>query len=819
MKGLTRFLLFAIMTMGGLAEDKKLEPYSVELVKGAEAFVKESIYPDQDKESKYREVYLINKENNGETHELTVKALWLLSECQIHLANNSIEKPEKFQRLISEAKENAETLIKITKGMPSYEKEYQSAMHVLADVQILNHQYEDAILTLSELTNRPNLANDITIPKKKTLALVKLCSLYAITGNMDKEREAEHKISMPARIKEVKYIPEGVCQIGEKWGENVKDLFKFDKRDIALEKICRESGGKEAFQIRGAIKQVILCKRPNKEPIFLLLCRTLRPYGENSSSEGGPLYMVDSTGKIIPSSRNSITSESLVGDVLKTGYAQIVFVNYASFRLDWGNKTNPKDVQCVEIDLVQVDDDMPLVLMAVDFKPRRLVIKNDDTSEYPKIFCYENEKAAFSIFYNSIENRWQATDSSIYLCNNPQWRSPGHKTCPSRYQETSSEGLFNFMWRPYAMEFSEIKAESGDIKDQYLLGSYYSSTINGVRKDVNKGKEWLELAAEKGHARAQYELGMLCMEGSATTKSEEEAMKWFLKSSMQNVGDAQVNLTQIFGNGQGEAKFDKEVYKQAFAWLLSQAELGNSEMQFAVAMSYYNGNSLTKNANEGLKWMTVAAENGNNGAATMLGQFYLAGNMGALKDDKTALRWFVKGAEAGNAVAQNFVGDCYLDGKGTDADPKEAVKWYCKGAKTGFPSSTLGDCYLNGIGVIKDEKEAVKCYTKSASLGDTWAEYMIGKCLRDGVGTTKNEAESQFWFSKANEGGKRVIEWSRNRPEQLDVDTQYFLGQIYIYGIGAEKNKEEAGKWFAKAAENGNQRAQIALEALQSEKR
>ena len=826
MKRLIGCLLFVTMPICGWSEEKETQQYSQEQVKKKEAedFVKKESYPKEESEEKYRDVYLILKKANGEGHELTVKALWLLSTCQINKANFSVDKREEHERLLRETLENAKMLEKITKSTPQYKKEYEAAVNSVADVQIHKRQYEEAINTLSELVYGLDQLNDQKQSDTKNRALVKLCSLYARTGNLDKEKETERATQMAPRIKEVKNIPAGEYQINEKWAEDVKNLLKIEKRDLALDKILQKSDGKDSFQIRGAIKQVILCQRPKKEPIFILLCRDLYPSNANFNTEEGRIYIVDSEGKNIPSTLGSLERGSFIGDVMKNGYAQIVRLFVAVYIDGFGeNKTNPQGKEYKIIDIRQVDESMPLVLRAKNNKNQSLFCKNDDSSEYPKIDCYENDNSVGSIFYISSIGKWRSDNNWIWLLDNPQWRSPMQKACPSRYEEIANEAMWDLVRFGHIIKLSyetqvEEKDKSEDPEDKYILGSFYSRNINGMRKNIAKGAELLEAAAEKGHARAQYELGALFLEGNGVTKSEETAVKWFLKASVQSVGDAQVQLNQIFKNGQGEAKFMSDIYKNAFAWLLSQAEMGNSEMQEAIAMSFYNGNSVEKNEKDGLKWMTAAADNGNDVASLLLGQFYMEGSCGAEKNVKKALEEFLKSAETGNPTAANYVGDYYLNEAKTDSDLKEAFKWYCKAAKNDSPASTLADCYFFGEGVAKDEKEAVKYYLKTAESGDWWSQYMLGNCFKDGIGVVKNEEESQKWFNKANAGSKGFIEWSRTAPEQLDPQTQYLLGRIYIYGIGTEKNEEEAAKWFRKAAENGNRRAQIALQGLKSEK-
>ena len=56
---------------------------------------------------------------------------------------------------------------------------------------------------------------------------------------------------------------------------------------------------------------------------------------------------------------------------------------------------------------------------------------------------------------------------------------------------------------------------------------------------------------------------------------------------------------------------------------------------------------------------------------------------GVTQDYSEAVKWFRKAAEQGYAAAQNNLGMCYKNGEGVTRDYSEAVKWYQKAAERG----------------------------------------------------------------------------------------------------------------------------------------
>lgn len=152
-----------------------------------------------------------------------------------------------------------------------------------------------------------------------------------------------------------------------------------------------------------------------------------------------------------------------------------------------------------------------------------------------------------------------------------------------------------------AAEWYRLAAELGHAEAQYRLGHLYSSgpqdtpvdkeasewvrrnipdgvpfvypvfvlSPDVVMTDMSEAEKWFRLAAEQGHARAQYELGswysILSASSMSTTQEADaaEAAKWFRKAAEQGLGWAQLNMGHRYADGDGVP----QDYVQAFAWL------------------------------------------------------------------------------------------------------------------------------------------------------------------------------------------------------------------------------------------------------------
>jgi len=168
-----------------------------------------------------------------------------------------------------------------------------------------------------------------------------------------------------------------------------------------------------------------------------------------------------------------------------------------------------------------------------------------------------------------------------------------------------------------------------------------------------------------------------------------------------------------------------------------------------------------------------AGDHGYANAQATLGFMYNNGQ-GVTQDDAEAVKWYRKSAIQGYAMAQNNLGFMYASGRGVMQDYAEAVKWYRKSADQGYAKaqSNLGFMYDNGRGVMQDYAEAVKWYRKSADQGLANAQYNLGVMYAKGRGVMRSGTAATDWFYKAGlsylkEGNKHMALTSVERIKDL----------------------------------------------------
>jgi len=83
----------------------------------------------------------------------------------------------------------------------------------------------------------------------------------------------------------------------------------------------------------------------------------------------------------------------------------------------------------------------------------------------------------------------------------------------------------------------------------------------GVQQDQKQAAYWYELAAQKGHAEAQYNLGRLYAEGKGgIPHDDEQAVRWVRAAASQGYPPAQARLGTRYASGLGIAQDTKRAY-------------------------------------------------------------------------------------------------------------------------------------------------------------------------------------------------------------------------------------------------------------------
>jgi TPR repeat protein len=155
-----------------------------------------------------------------------------------------------------------------------------------------------------------------------------------------------------------------------------------------------------------------------------------------------------------------------------------------------------------------------------------------------------------------------------------------------------------------------------------------------------------------------------------------------------------------------------------FKTLQSQAQSGDPEAQYLLALAYEDGRPVTRDLGMGRNWMLKSAEQGYPPAQAGMGETYLNNwsENAAVPNYGDAERWLRLAATTGNAEAQEWLGTGYERGWFGVIDYREALQWFRRAAAQGLPWAQFGlaQMYEGGEGVPQSESMAASWYRKAA---------------------------------------------------------------------------------------------------------
>jgi TPR repeat protein len=161
-----------------------------------------------------------------------------------------------------------------------------------------------------------------------------------------------------------------------------------------------------------------------------------------------------------------------------------------------------------------------------------------------------------------------------------------------------------------AREMLELAARQNNIKAKSLLQLILedADTLfiagNDLYDDYKlySAKEKFKLAAEKGHAKAQYKLGIMLYGGEGGEKNDDQAKNMFSLAAAQDNDDAMYMYGLMLYNGEGGEKNDDQA-KKLFK---SAADKGNKEAMFMLGFMLYVGEGGVKNIDQAKQMFELA---------------------------------------------------------------------------------------------------------------------------------------------------------------------------------------------------------------------
>ena len=349
-----------------------------------------------------------------------------------------------------------------------------------------------------------------------------------------------------------------------------------------------------------------------------------------------------------------------------------------------------------------------------------------------------------------------------------------------------------------AIYFYNKAAKKGHAKAQFKLGLLHLNLFNDL-KDTEyavSAVEWLISAAEGGYNKAYKFLSEAYNSGNSyLVKDMDKAAKYALLAAEQG----SFEMASVVADYCLKGLFDERNIKKAFLVIKSFAKEGDGRSENNLACLYAAGVGVLKDMEKAFYWFERAAVSGEAGAQLTLGYCYLYGDAAAIsgkfsvQDQKKAFYWFKKSAEQKNSVAQERVGLFYAHGEVVEKNIKTSFYWWRLSERQGnfMAKLHLGIGYIKGEGINgpSDPKTGFKLI-KEASGKEPSALFMLAICYAQAIGVEENPFEAINALKQAAE---------------FDVaEAQHLLGCMYIDGYyEIEPDYDLARYWLKRASKLG----------------
>ena len=330
------------------------------------------------------------------------------------------------------------------------------------------------------------------------------------------------------------------------------------------------------------------------------------------------------------------------------------------------------------------------------------------------------------------------------------------------------------------------------------LTSRSAETLLWMGKDAFDRRKYADairfwrVAADKGHAHAQYSLGTIYQLGLGTPRNYEQAARWYKSAAAQDHSQAALSLGDLHSHGHGVKRDSREIFK-----LLGIAIKGKTDEQLnqvVDAMKTWNKQFLI------LLQQAFAEEAGYDGPldgslgpkfAKALGRVrdveaHTPSDWGKTSQNKQLAKQLFEKGHAAYFQEKNF---------------KKARELFTQAAEKSSVGATylLGIMYAGGQGGEKDEAKGFELVKSAADNGHTHAMYSLGIMYQQGIGVEADNLAAFRWYDEAVSAGNTA--------------GHYNLGYMYSGVKGIREDPERAAHHIARAIKLGDQ---FALTQLKS---
>ena len=220
--------------------------------------------------------------------------------------------------------------------------------------------------------------------------------------------------------------------------------------------------------------------------------------------------------------------------------------------------------------------------------------------------------------------------------------------------------------------------------------------------------------------------------------------------------------------------------------LQRQADRGDAEAQYLVAVAKMNGLGLPEDLRGARQYMRLSAKAGFLRATMAYGNILFDGLGGSANPDE-AVDWWLDGAKADFAPSLRRLSEYQRMRTDKARDLKAGYDYAQRANALGHPDAPaeMGVYHASGLGMPVDKAKAVQLYAASAAKGSTFGMSQLAWAHRYGVGVQADKARALKLYVQAGDLGRAAA--FKNAGDmldggELDASRANEAGPVYLKG-------------------------------------
>jgi uncharacterized protein len=360
------------------------------------------------------------------------------------------------------------------------------------------------------------------------------------------------------------------------------------------------------------------------------------------------------------------------------------------------------------------------------------------------------------------------------------------------------------------------RASAGDVTAMVQLGYLYLEG-SAVSRDQAAAARWYRAAAEKKHRVAMNNYGWMHEHGIGVARNPVEAALWYQRAAEAGNITAMTNLAQLYKYGLAGVNTPEEA-----AWYAREVRTGAGRPAGVV-----------RNDAAAMAWFRRAAQAGDGTAMAEMVDMYRYGrsddDAGERRRD-VAISWAEKAAAAGNPHGL-FVVASYPRPEPPPPAPPPGRFWTPEEiAAMRTPEARAAQRAARDKRTADQENERMQFLRRAAEMGHSQALSELAGWLRPKWAAMTGEFSANLPPQLRKDADRmrdeakayapefpQVAGWLRKAANEGDADAMAWFGEWTCRGIGVPKNEPEGVKSILRSVEAGSVQGHLTLSRMHSD--